>query len=147
MKNYVKFISDKQIEFAPVNKGSIINYNLNESLLIKDNYKPLVKAMLPATNRIYEITYIEDTDAIYEVINYTESEEDYKKRINKEFTDLKIKTLQSKINNLDIKRIRAVCEPNIKDETTGETWLDYYNAQIIALRNELDELEETYVTE
>lgn len=41
---------------------------------------------------------------------------------------------------LDSKRIRAVCEPSIKDEETGKTWLDYYNAEITALRAELASL-------
>ena len=31
---------------------------------------------------------------------------------------------------------------NAKDETTGETWLDYYNSQVERLRNELKELYE-----
>ena len=41
---------------------------------------------------------------------------------------------------LDSKRIRAICEPSIKDETTGETWLDYYNSQVKVLREELKNL-------
>lgn len=42
------------------------------------------------------------------------------------------------ITELDIKRIRAICEPSVKDEETGETWLEYYNNQIILLRAELE---------
>ena len=52
-----------------------------------------------------------------------------------------IKSLKQKINELDKKRIRAVCEPSTKDETTGETWLDFYNSQIIELRNQITKLE------
>ena len=44
---------------------------------------------------------------------------------------------------LDSKRIRAICEPSVKDETTGETWLDYYNSEVERLRTELKELNET----
>ena len=42
------------------------------------------------------------------------------------------------IEELDKKRIRAICEPSIKDETTGETWLEYYNTQISDLRKQLE---------
>ena len=41
-----------------------------------------------------------------------------------------------------MKRIRAICEPEIKDEETGETWLDYYNSQILSLREQIQQLKE-----
>lgn len=44
--------------------------------------------------------------------------------------------LEAALVALDNKRIRAVCEPSVKDEKTGETWLDYYNAEIAVLRAE-----------
>ena len=44
------------------------------------------------------------------------------------------------LNELDSKRIRAVCENEIKDPQTGETWLDYYNSEISKLRLELNSL-------
>lgn len=59
--------------------------------------------------------------------------EEIEKQINKINEDL---------NGLDIKRIRAICEPEIKDEETGETWLDYYNAEIQSLRNQIQNLTE-----
>ena len=46
------------------------------------------------------------------------------------------------LDNLDKKRIRAICEPEVKDTETGETWLDYYNTQIQELRDRLQELQE-----
>lgn len=45
-----------------------------------------------------------------------------------------------KIDELDKKRVRAICEPSIKDETTGQTWLEYYNSQVQELRNQINEL-------
>lgn len=48
--------------------------------------------------------------------------------------------IQNQLQELDNKRIRAICEDEIKDEKTGETWLEYYNAQIYQLRNELQSL-------
>jgi len=46
-----------------------------------------------------------------------------------------IADLQSQINELDLKRIRAISEPSQKDENTS--WLEYYTTQIIALRAEI----------
>ena len=43
---------------------------------------------------------------------------------------------------MDKKRIRAICEPSVKDESTGETWLDYYNNQVVAIRVQIQELKE-----
>ncbi len=44
----------------------------------------------------------------------------------------------TELEELDIKRIRALAEPSLKDEET--TWLEYYNSQITALRSELTEI-------
>ena len=67
--------------------------------------------------------YIYSNDEIVKNPNY---EEIFKKRKNSE-----------KI----CKRIRAVCENQIKDSQTGETWLEYYNSQANELRNELQAIE------
>ena len=53
-----------------------------------------------------------------------------------------ISDIRQNLDNLDKKRIRAICEPEIKDTETGETWLDYYNSQIQELRDRLQELTE-----
>ena len=45
--------------------------------------------------------------------------------------------LQAELNELDIKRIRAVCEMAIKDEATGQTWLEFYNEQAQELRTQI----------
>lgn len=65
MTQYVKFISNKQIEYPPKNKGNIINYDLDVEQLIADGYKEFV----PATKEIgkaYDITYIETEDQVIE---------------------------------------------------------------------------------
>lgn len=72
------------------------------------------------------ITYF---DGINDTITYNYAEHE---RINN-------KTLLQFLE-LDSKRIRAICEPSIKDELTGETWLDYYNNQVAVLREELKNL-------
>ena len=53
-----------------------------------------------------------------------------------------VEQLENELEKLDIKRIRAICEPSIKDEETGETWLQYYNTQIQELRTQIQELQE-----
>ncbi|MCD7779121.1 MAG: hypothetical protein LUH05_00405 [Candidatus Gastranaerophilales bacterium] len=142
MTIYAKLISGNEIEKAPNNKGSIINFGKNENLMKKDGYKKVIQVEIPETDRQYEITYSEDDDYIYENISYLETEEEFQERISTGVKNAKIKELQEEINNIDLKRIRAICEPSVKDELTGETWLDYYNAQIISLRANIAELEE-----
>lgn len=53
------------------------------------------------------------------------------------FINERIENIYAELNSLDTKRIRAVCEDEVKDEKTGETWLDYYNSQVYDLRVEL----------
>ena len=46
--------------------------------------------------------------------------------------------LQRQIDELDKKRIRAVCEPSMK--TSTQSWLEYYNEQVAELRQVMAEL-------
>ena len=84
---------------------------------------------------------------IAEPIRYTFSNEkiienpNYESEKQKEYITNQILEIQRKLDILDTKRIRAVCEDEIRDERTGETWLDYYNSQIYDLRIELNSLE------
>ncbi len=50
-------------------------------------------------------------------------------------------SLQAQIDELDMKRIRAGFEPSVKDEETGQTWLEYYTEQIEELREDLSSLD------
>ena len=80
-----------------------------------------------------------------------ENEYSYENGIWKKLTEDEANTKQLKIQNaireneilsqlaeLDKKRIRAIAEPALKDEE--QTWLEFYNSQIIELRNELSEI-------
>ena len=40
----------------------------------------------------------------------------------------------------DKKRVRAICENEIKDSQTGQTWLEFYNDQVLELRAKLNSL-------
>lgn len=84
--------------------------------------------------------YISDNEKyIYsngEIVKNPNYEEIFKKRKKSE----KISKIIEKLNELDNKRIRAVCENQIKDTQTGETWLEYYNSQVDKLRKEMQSI-------
>ena len=48
-----------------------------------------------------------------------------------------IKNYENKLEELDKKRVRAICEHSIKDEETQETWLDFYNSQVVEIREKI----------
>lgn len=60
--------------------------------------------------------------------------DEYKAKITENEKTSKKAELQTQMNALDLKCIRALREGGIKDETTGQTWLEYYNNQILELR-------------
>ena len=142
MEIYAKLTESGKIEYAPKNKGAICNYNLDIESLIKDGYKPFIEAVVSDIDRKFEVSYQDNPDSIVEIVNYLETEKEYNTRKNNELIKKEIDSINIQISQLDLKRIRAICEPSIKDETTGETWLEYYNTQIVELRNQIQELNE-----
>ena len=48
--------------------------------------------------------------------------------------------LQSQIDAIDLKSIRALREGGIKDESTNLTWLEYYTQQIQELREKINQI-------
>lgn len=88
-------------------------------------------------NRFLEDTdyYIWENGAIIDNPKYQTIKE--KENIRKQ-----IEEINEKLSVLDLKRIRAVCEDEIRNEKTGETWLDFYNSQIYDLRTKLNSLED-----
>ncbi len=65
----------------------------------------------------------------------------YENEKQREFIEKRLDEIIQELEILDAKRIRAVCEDEVKSERSGETWLDYYNAQIYDLRVEYKSLE------
>jgi hypothetical protein len=63
--------------------------------------------------------------------------QEYKDKIAQEQKEIQKAELQSQIDELDKKRIRAVCEMEIKDEASGQTWLEFYTEQIHGLRRQI----------
>jgi len=58
----------------------------------------------------------------------------YKEKVAQIEAESQKKHLQEELKALDIKRIRAICEPELKDSEAGQTWLDYYTQQAKELR-------------
>ena len=58
-----------------------------------------------------------------------------KEEIQTEENENKKLKIQKQLDELDKKRIRAVCEPSMKTEI--QSWLDYYNEEIKKLREML----------
>lgn len=77
-------------------------------------------------NHGYEII---ETETALEALGKTEEE---LQEIKKENTKFQI---EKQLEELDKKRIRAVCEPSMKTET--QSWLDFYNEEIKQLRKSL----------
>lgn len=75
IKQYAKFISETEVEFPPVNKGSISNYNIAEDLLIADGYKEYVAYGPYPEDGLYTISYEERENIIVEVVTTPTEEE------------------------------------------------------------------------
>ena len=73
------------------------------------------------------------------LINITDTNE-YKAKLEEKEKEEQKTNLQKQIDEFDKKRIRAVCEPSIKDEASGQTWLEYYTQKITSLRTEMEAL-------
>lgn len=64
----------------------------------------------------------------------------WKKNQEKNNIYMQIKNYEKELEELDKKRVRAICEPSIKDEDTQETWLGFYNSQVAEIRQKLNTL-------
>ena len=122
--------------FPPQNKDNILNYNQNSALLESDGYIDYTEEEM----ELYEKGQGYSFDENNRIIDVSETAE-YKMKVSAAEAEEKIQDLQLQICEIDRKRIRAICEPSIKDASTGQTWLEYYNLQIKDLRNQIAELE------
>lgn len=88
-----------------------------------------------------EVYCLFDNEAIQngQIIDISDTDE-YKEKVLTIQNEIKKAKIQEQINELDMKRIRAGFEPSIKDEITGQTYLEYYTNQIQSLREELGNL-------
>lgn len=74
---------------------------------------------------------------INDVVQDISNTDEYKIKTLAEQNAITKANLQSQIDELDKKCIRAMREPSVKDELTGQTWLEFYNSQIQDLRAQL----------
>ena len=88
-QEYVKLI-DGKIEFAPRNKDSVINYNLDVDLMIADGYKLFIRAIVPPSIRMYHFEYVEHENDITEIVVYDETQEEADERILEQAKEAKI---------------------------------------------------------
>ena len=64
--------------------------------------------------------------------------DEYKQLVEARLREEKRQALLAQIDELDKKRIRAICEPEQK--TKEISWLEYYTSQIVELRKQLQEV-------
>lgn len=92
------------------------------------------------SDEIYNNYLSEKYRYIYSDGNIIENPQ-YENEKQKAVISQRITDIHEKLNDLDKKRIRAVCESEVKDSQTGQTWLEYYNSLVVDLREELTALE------
>ena len=120
----------KEIE-TTVNYDISCYQNSQESL--DDGYEDIDDALIDLFNQ--EKAKIKNQS----IVDITKTSE-YKSKIAAVEKTLKINNLQSQIDEIDKKRVRAICEPSVKDPNTGQTWLEYYTLQVQELRKEITNL-------
>lgn len=91
-----------------------------------------------------DIDYTTFNPEKYSVVNgiltdISETQEYQNRTVQKE-KEAALAQLKQQIKELDEKRVRAVCEPQIKDMESGKTWLEYYTEQITSLRTQIADL-------
>ncbi len=90
-------------------------------------------------NHELELNIEETEDAIYaleanEIIkdNMPVINSNYENEVAQFEKNLKKEQLKYQLEELDKKRVRAICEPSMRTET--QSWLEYYNEQVLQIR-------------
>ncbi len=147
----------------PKTKKNEIAIWLGDSWIIKSDFRDLKQVNIE-TKEISNIEYIGSIKSGFQMVSDKIAEDiqlnpdkykkiknqlvdisetvEYKEFLHQQEIDIKKIEVEKKLIDLDAKRVRAMCEPTIKDESTGETWLDYYNSEAQKLREELKRLNE-----
>lgn len=63
---------------------------------------------------------------------------DYEEKQAEKQKQVRLEELKLQLEELDKKRIRAICEPSMRTES--QSWLDYYNEQVLQIRQVMAEL-------
>ena len=115
---------------------------------IIDNQTGLCEVGIGTNENFYKkigMTKLDVTQADFDNQWYLTEKTNTDNYIQKQLSYIKekrIAEIHTELDELDLKRVRALCEPELKDAEAGITWLEYYNNQINELRTELNGLEE-----
>lgn len=132
MTVYAK-IENGQIITAYNGYNGIIGIANNIDLMTANGFKPFDEEII---SKYFAGQAEIQADALVDI---TETDE-YKAKVTVQENLIKKADLQAKIEELDKKRVRAGFEPAIKDEASGQTWLEYYTSQIQDLREQISQL-------
>lgn len=94
------------------------------------------KRIIPFENTVIAVDEVEysQVNGVWIKLSELEAKEKQLKIQNA----IRIQDIQSELDQLDKKRIRAMAEPSLMDADTS--WLEYYNKQVKILREELEQL-------
>lgn len=104
---------------------------------ISDDFRGLEQINLD-TKEISNVKVIGALDNGYMLYSDYKNTPEYKRYISEQQIIEQKNEIVSQLKSLDEKRIRAVCEPSMKDGS--QSWLEYYNEQVAELRQRLQEV-------
>lgn len=153
-KNTGEYLSEYSPQINPKNKDEFL-YPKNSTLIqpiIKSGFVPVFdgsnwvqtpdfrgkEVIDKDTKQIYvvkDLGELPENIMLYEEFKLTD--EFLQLEQEKEVENQKNEIL-AKLAELDLKRIRAICEPEMYAD--GKSWLEFYNEKIIELRTQLQEL-------
>lgn len=119
-----------------VNEAAIYN---GEYWNIVSDYRGLDVINL-STKEISKVDYLGNIKSGFLLYSDYVKTNDYKNDLHISELEEKKNEILSELEDLDLKRVRAICEPSVKNSSTGETWLDFYNSKIITLRQKYSEV-------
>jgi len=123
------------LEFNNYKKGITMYVEIKENKLLSWCEKPYLDYEYVDIG--YETFDPEKYSVIGGVLTDISETEDYKTKISDREKAAKKAELQLQLDELDKKRVRAISEPALREEQNGQTWLEYYTEQIMAIREQI----------
>lgn len=62
--NYVKYIDENTIKYAPVNFAGVSNFNQDTDLMRAHGFKELIETTRPDDGRVYRFSYVENENTV-----------------------------------------------------------------------------------
>ncbi len=133
------------VKIGKLNQTFVVNFKL---ILKQKKYPQLIilaqlkKAFKKITEEIAEDLRI-NPDKYKKIKNSLvdiSNTEEYAELLHSKEVAIRKIEIERELLDLDSKRVRAMCEPSVRNEESGETWLDYYNKQVALLRDEYNNL-------